>query len=73
MIADHTNVRKFLSTGLLLSALLNLALGFVTGFQLFVVLWALNGWFQSMGAAPSGVALTHWFAAHERGTRYGIW
>ena len=73
VIADHTNVRKFLSTGLLLSALLNLALGFVTGFQVFVVLWALNGWFQSMGAAPSGVALTHWFAAHERGTRYGIW
>ena len=73
VIADHTNVRKFLSTGLLLSALLNLALGFVSGFQLFVVLWALNGWFQSMGAAPSGVALTHWFAAHERGTRYGIW
>jgi OPA family sugar phosphate sensor protein UhpC-like MFS transporter len=26
------------------------------------VLWALNGWFQSMGAAPVGVALTHWFA-----------
>jgi MFS transporter, OPA family, sugar phosphate sensor protein UhpC len=73
VIADHANVRKFLSTGLLLSALLNLALGFVTGFQAFFVLWALNGWFQSMGAAPCGVALTHWFAGRERGTRYGIW
>jgi OPA family sugar phosphate sensor protein UhpC-like MFS transporter len=73
VLADHANVRRFLATGLFVSALLNLALGFVTGFQVFLVLWALNGWFQAMGAAPCGVALTHWFAAHERGTRYGIW
>ena len=33
----------------------------------------MNGWFQSVGSAPSVVALSHWFGKKERGTRYGIW
>jgi OPA family sugar phosphate sensor protein UhpC-like MFS transporter len=33
----------------------------------------LNGWFQSIGSAPSVVSLCQWFSNRERGTRYGIW
>ncbi len=72
-LADRCNIARFMSTALLLSALANLALGFNRMFWIFLLLWALNGWFQSIGSAPSVVALSHWFARRERGTRYGIW
>jgi len=72
-LADRCNIARFMSTALLLSALANLTLGFNTAFAVFFVLWALNGWFQSIGSAPSVVALSHWFGRKERGTRYGIW
>jgi sugar phosphate permease len=35
--------------------------------------WALNGWFQSMGASPCGASIGQWFSNRERGTRYSIW
>jgi OPA family sugar phosphate sensor protein UhpC-like MFS transporter len=72
-LADRANIARFMSTGLLISALANLALGFMTWFWVFAVLWGVSGWFQSMGSAPSVVALSHWFSNKERGTRYGVW
>lgn len=72
-LADRSNVKRFLAVGLLISALINLALGFTTSFAVFVVLWAINGWAQSMGAAPCVVALSRWFGNKERGTYYGLW
>ncbi|MFH6770059.1 MFS transporter [Gaetbulibacter aquiaggeris] len=72
-LADRSNIRRFMSTGLLLTALINLALGFITSFTAFAILWGFSGWFQSMGAAPSVVALSRWFSNKERGTYYGIW
>ena len=72
-LADRSNVRRFLATGLLISALINLALGFTTAFGVYVALWAVNGWVQSMGAAPCVVALSRWFSDRKRGTFYGLW
>ena len=59
--------------GLLVTALINLILGFSTSFAVFMVLWAINGWAQSMGAAPCVVGLSRWFGNKERGTFYGLW
>ena len=72
-LADRCNIARFMSTGLLLSGVANVALGFNPLFTVFLILWGLNGWFQSVGSAPSVVALSHWFGKGERGTRYGIW
>lgn len=72
-LADGANIRRFMSTALLLSALANLAFGATSNFLLFAVIWALNGWFQSVGSAPSVVSLCQWFSHTERGTRYGVW
>jgi len=72
-ISDRVNVRRFIASALLASAIANLLFGLNTIFVVFVVLWALNGWFQSGGSAPSVVALSNWFTFRERGTRYGIW
>lgn len=51
-LADRCNVRRFMSVGLLLTALVNLVLGFTSSFIVFALLWGLNGWFQSMAHRP---------------------
>lgn len=72
-LADRCNVRRFMSTGLLCSAIINLVLGFTNSFYVFILLWGLNGWFQSMGAASGVVSLSRWYSNKERGTYYGFW
>lgn len=72
-LADRINICVFMSVGLLFSALICITLGFKVSFILFIVLWALNGWFQSMGAPPSVIAITRWFSGKERGSFYGFW
>ena len=72
-LADRVNVRKFASAGLLISALVNLILGFHAGFGLFFALWLVNGWVQSIGAPACIIGLTRWFSEKECGTYYGFW
>ena len=72
-LADRSNINRFMSTGLLVTALVNLCLGFVHSFILFAVLWGISGWFQSMGAASCVVGLSRWFTDKERGSCYGFW
>lgn len=72
-LADRSNINRLMSTGLLVTALVNLCLGFVHSFILFAILWGLSGWFQSMGAASCVVGLSRWFTDKERGSFYGFW
>ncbi len=72
-LADRVNVRRFMATGLLLTAIVNLILGMTEMFIAFAVLWGLNGWFQSMGAPAGVVSLNRWYDSKERGTYYGFW
>jgi OPA family sugar phosphate sensor protein UhpC-like MFS transporter len=73
LIADRVNVRKFMATGLLVSALINLLLGSTTEFWFFAILWGVNGWFQSFGAPSSVVSISQWFDGKEKGSYYGMW
>jgi OPA family sugar phosphate sensor protein UhpC-like MFS transporter len=73
VLSDHANIRRFMSIALLCSAVVNIVFGFTDLFYAFVMLWALNGWFQSIGSAPSVVSICQWFSNKERGTRYGVW
>jgi OPA family sugar phosphate sensor protein UhpC-like MFS transporter len=72
-IADRSNVKRLMSTGLFITALINLCLGFTSSFYVFVLLWGVNGWVQSMGAASGVVNMTRWVDAKKRGSYYGIW
>ncbi len=81
-IADYCNIRRFMATGLLVSALLNLvigALGLFTSmipsvvmFVSFAVLWGMNGWMQSMGSPPGVISLSRWFPQSKRGSYYSL-
>ena len=72
-LADRSNINRFMSTGLLVTAMVNLCLGFINSFILFAVLWGISGWFQSMGAASCVVGLSRWFTDKERGSFYVFW
>ena len=72
-LADHANIRKFWTAGVLLSALINIIMGWWILLWVWVVLWALNGWFQGFGAPAGVVSLSQWFSNRERGRYYGIW
>ncbi len=83
-IADYCNIRRFMATGLAVSAVINLVmgvLGFLHGdmgvasiavFISFAILWGINGWAQSMGSPPGIINLSRWFPLNKRGTYYGI-
>lgn len=72
-LADRSNINRFMTTGLLVTALVNLCLGFTNSFILFAIFWGISGWFQSMGAASCVVGLSRWFSDKERGSFYGFW
>jgi len=72
-LADHMNLKIFFAFGVLVSALLNIGMGFSTILWVSVLLWGLNGWFQGFGAPTGAVALATWFSNRERGRMYGIW
>jgi OPA family sugar phosphate sensor protein UhpC-like MFS transporter len=72
-LADHANLKVFFAFGVLISALLNIWMGFSTLLWLSVLLWGLNGWFQGFGAPAGIVAIANWFSNRERGRIYGIW
>ena len=83
-IADYCNIRRFMATGLFISALVNLlmgVMGWIQGpaglptvliFISFAILWGVNGWMQSMGSPPGVISLSRWFPRAKRGTYYSI-
>lgn len=83
-VADYCNIRRFMFTGLAISAAVNLLMGILgfintgvalpvgTIFFIFSVLWGINGWMQSMGSAPGVISLSRWFPQSKRGTFYSI-
>jgi sugar phosphate permease len=71
-LGDKLNARRIVTLGLLSSALLNIVFGFNCGIlTLMVVVWGLNGYFQSMGWAPTVKTMANWFPMTVRGTISG--
>ena len=83
-LADGSNIKRFMATGITISVLMNFIMGVlgVTAlnggittsmlFILFAICWAINGATQAMGAPPAIIALSRWFPLRIRGTYYGF-
>lgn len=71
--SDRSNPRLFMPLGLLVTALCNFAFGAANSYHVHLALWALNGLAQSMGWAPCGRSLGHWYSVSERGTTFAFW
>ena len=72
-LADHSNIKRYMATGLLISAIANLLMGFTSSFLFFAICWGVNGWVQSMGAPSCVVSLSRWYKNDVRGSYYGFW
>lgn len=83
-LADSSNIKRFMATGLVISSLVNFLMGIIGAsavgasvsstaiFVSFAIMWGINGWAQSMGAPPAIIALSRWFPLKVRGTYYGF-
>ena len=71
-IADHCNIKRIVPIGLLGAAIVNAILGFTDQYWVFLLLWFINGCFQSMGSAPCIVSLSQWFSKSQLATYYGV-
>ncbi len=79
-LGDKFGGRKLISIGLIVSAIINLVFGFTHGIiSAMMLLWGLNGYFQSMGWSPSVKTVANWFSPSKRskfssllGTSYQI-
>jgi OPA family glycerol-3-phosphate transporter-like MFS transporter len=73
VLSDRSDARKFIATGLVLTAAINIAFGATTDYSTHFWLWALNGFAQGMGWPPCGRTMGHWFSESERGLTFSIW
>lgn len=71
--ADRLNGRIFMTVGLALSAVMNLAFGCSGLALLFAAFWIVNGFTQGMGFPPCAKMLTHWIHPSELATKMSIW
>ena len=89
VLADGSDVRKFLPTALFMTALANILfalapdvigmLGLNAKIFAMILLWTLaffwgvSGWFQSAGFPAVAKSLTYWYSNSERGTKWSLW
>lgn len=63
-VGDRVSARFYVFFGLFVTALVNIAFGFAASLGAMIILWALNGYFQSMLWGPIVKTLSYWFT-HE--------
>ena len=89
VLADGSDVRKFLPTALFMTAFANILFAlspfFVSSFGfgdktfatvllwVLAFLWGVSGWFQSAGFPAVAKSLTYWYSNSERGTKWSLW
>ena len=71
-LGDKFGARKLVFVGMIGSALLNIIFSFSTSFAFMLVVWGLNGYFQSMGWAPQVKTMATWFTTAQRGKWMGL-
>lgn len=72
-IADRTNARYFMVTGLMLSVAANVFFGASSTVLFLGIAWMFNGWVQGMGFPPCCRLMTHWFPPDKLATKMSIW
>jgi len=72
-LSDRSNPRYFMPLGLLLTAICNFVFSSASNYHMHLALWILNGLAQSMGWAPCGRSISHWYSIRERGTVFAFW
>ncbi|MDR2273572.1 MAG: MFS transporter [Sphingobacterium sp.] len=72
-LADRLSPKLMIVTGGGLSILCNLAISFADSYTTILVLWTLNGYFQSMAWGSGGKLISNWWNSSERGKAFGFY
>ncbi|CAM0117792.1 putative hexose phosphate transport protein [Rhabdochlamydiaceae symbiont of Dictyostelium giganteum] len=72
VLSDRSNPRIFMSSGLIITGILNILFGCSSSLLTLSILWCLNGLFQGWGWPPCAKLLTHWYSQKERGLWWGM-
>lgn len=71
-LCEIIGTNKCIALSVVLSVAVNVAVGFQNSVAVIVVLWGLNGLFQSLAWAPGFAALTRWWPSSSRGFASGF-
>lgn len=72
-LADRLSPKVMVVTGAYLSIATNIAISFSNSATVIMILWGLNGFFQSMAWAPGAKLINNWWKAQERGKAFGFY
>ncbi|HAP23214.1 MAG TPA: MFS transporter [Lactobacillus sp.] len=72
-LSDKSNTIRYLATGLIVSAVLNIGLGATRNLYVMMVLMLVMSIAQGMGAAACQRTIQLWWGKKWRGTVYSIW
>ena len=72
-LADKLSPKLMVVAGAYLSIITNIAISFSNTATVIMVLWGLNGFFQSMAWAPGAKLINNWWDEHERGKAFGFY
>ena len=72
-LADKYSPRFMIPVGGMLSVATNFAISFSSSFEVILVLWTLNGYFQSMAWAPGSKLISNWWGKNEHGIAFGFY
>lgn len=73
ILSDKSSSRYFMAFGLFTTGTINIIFGFSSALYAFVILWALNGWFQGFGWPACSRMLVQWYSKSERGSWWSTW
>ena len=71
MLADRCHPEKMIFAGLFISGLLNLGMGFLSGFRMMALFWFINGYTQAM-IWPPIMRIFAQMVTEERKTKYCV-
>ena len=71
-LSEIAGSTRFVILSVVLSAAVNIIMGFQSALWIMVILWGLNGLFQSMAWTPGLAALTNWWPGNTRGFATGF-
>ncbi|MDR2272458.1 MAG: MFS transporter [Sphingobacterium sp.] len=72
-LADRWSPKIMIITGGTVSILCNLSISFANSYTAILVLWTLNGYFQSMAWGSGGKLISNWWNSAERGKAFGFY
>ena len=71
-LGEIVGVNKLIVIGMLMSAAMNLLIGFQTSLFVITILWGINGYVQSMLWSPGMALIANWWPGNRRGFATGF-